>query len=180
MESSSSRWHHAPEHRFLPCAVYFVTASTYRQARLFQSPERLDLLQETLLSEAERYEWNLQAWACFSNHYHFVALAPVNAGSLSSMLRAVHSRTAVVVNRLDGQAGRRVWSQFRDTCLTSERSYFARLNYTIRNPERHGVVKDAREYPWCSMAWFMERAEEGFRRAVMSFDESKVLIADDF
>ncbi|MDE3111185.1 MAG: hypothetical protein KGL02_14775, partial [Acidobacteriota bacterium] len=65
----------------------------------------------------------LQAWAIFPNHYHFVALsdAPKN---LPVVIRKLHSITSHVVNKMDGCAGRKVWFQYWDTRLTNQRSYF--------------------------------------------------------
>jgi putative transposase len=77
MPSSDHRdWHHAPSHR-LPDfgGTYMVTAATYQKARHFNTEERLSLLQSALFAEATSYEWQLQAWAVFANHYHFVAAA---------------------------------------------------------------------------------------------------------
>jgi len=157
-----------------------VTASTLRKSHLFAGADRLDFLLGAMRAETERFGWLMEAWAVFPNHYHFVALAPERAETLTPMMRAIHSRSAIRANRLDATPGRRVWFQYRDTCLTNETSYLARLNYTHRNPEKHGVVRDARDYRWCSMAWFAENAEDGFRRTVLSFDASKVEILDDF
>lgn len=180
MGTTDRLWHHSPSHRFVAGATYFVTAATCGKAPFFKGDARLARLREALFSEAMRFGWNLAAWALFANHYHLVALAPEDASTLSALIRSVHSKTAIAVNKLDATPGRRVWIQYRDTCLTSEKSYFARLNYTHRNPARHGVVKDAREYRWCSMAWFLETSEAGFRKTVLAFDESKVEIQDDF
>ena len=82
------------------------------------------------------FGWQLEAWAVFSNHYHIVAHSPVaedGAASLSQVLGLLHEKTAKHVNRLDGAAGRKVWQNFRETRLTYEKSYLARLNYTHQN-----------------------------------------------
>jgi putative transposase len=124
-----------------------VTAGTYRKEDLFRTPERLTILQDHLLSLAPAYGWQLQAWAVFSNHYHFVALSPGDANSLRSLVRHLHSITARQVNSLDHTPGRKVWFEYWDTHLTYERSYLARLNYVHQNPVRHGLVTTAADYP---------------------------------
>jgi len=52
------------------------------------------------------------------------------------MLRVLHVKTAEWVNRLDGRPGRQVWFNFRETRLTYQRSYLARLNYVHQNPAK--------------------------------------------
>jgi len=52
-----------------------VTAGTYYKAPFFRGADRLKYLCGMLLEFAEKYAWQLQAWAVFPNHYHFVALS---------------------------------------------------------------------------------------------------------
>lgn len=126
------------------------------------------------------YNWLAQAWAVFSNHYHFVAKSPVEATSLKSMIQRLHSQTSREVNKLDEAPGRQVWFQYWDTCLTFEKSYYARLNYVHNNPVKHGLVEIAENYPFCSAAWFKSQIEPGFRRKVESFRYDRLKIVDDF
>ena len=173
-------WAHAPSHLFTPNAAYIVTAGTYHKALLFDTAEKRDFLLWSLFDEAERWKWELQAWAVMGNHYHFVAQAPDDAETLKRMIMSLHSRTAIELNKRDGAPGRKVWFQYRDTCVTNERSYFARLNYVHHNPVKHGLTGNAANYRWCSMGWFMRDARSGFRRTVLSFPHDRVKIEDEF
>jgi putative transposase len=111
-------WPHAPVHRLDAAGAYMVTAGTYQKAHRFRGPDRLKLLQDQLLSLALQYGWQLQAWAVFSNHYHFVALSPDNRSSLRQMISHLHTTTAHELNRLDGCEGRKIWFQYWDAHLT--------------------------------------------------------------
>ncbi|TAN38031.1 MAG: hypothetical protein EPN23_03520 [Verrucomicrobia bacterium] len=173
-------WHHRPAHLFLPNQLYRVTAGTHHKEHFFRSDDRLRLLQETFFACIRRSGWELQSWAIFSNHYHFIAQAPVQAETLKPMLQRLHSLTAREINRLDQTAGRKVWFQYWDTCLTYEKSYLARLHYVNHNPVHHGLVAVATQYPFCSAAWFAERAEPTFRRKVESFTCNHITVVDDF
>jgi len=91
----------------------------------------LRVLHRGLLTVARDFGWQLEAWAVFSNHYHFVGHAPSDAqdaATLSQMLGVLHTKTGGWINRLDGTPGRQVWHNFWDTRLTYQRSYLARLN----------------------------------------------------
>ena len=154
-------WPHAPTHRLAEGGTYFVTASTYLKAHHFRGSERLRVLHRGLLTVARDFHWQLEAWAVFSNHYHFIGHSPPDApdaSNLSDMLSVLHVKTARWVNRLDRTPQRQVWFNFRETRLTYPRSYFARLNYTHQNPVKHGLVPVANQYPWCSAAWFERTA----------------------
>jgi putative transposase len=179
-DATFSDWPHAPCHLFVPHATYFITAGTYLKQMLFNSPAKRDFLMETLFEEALRWNWRLEAWAILANHYHVVACAPELADSLKSLLNAIHSKTAIWLNKHDAQSGRKCWYRYRDTCLTYQKSYLARLNYTHHNPVKHGVVKDAEDYRWCSLAWFKEQAEPRFRDRVLSLKYDRINVEDDF
>ena len=173
-------WPHAPVHRLGEAGAFVVTAGTHRKQHLFREPERLKLLHDSLLAVAGDYGWRLQAWAVFSNHYHFVALSPDDASSLSILLKRLHAITALDVNRLDSTPGRKVWFQYWDTHLTYERSYLARLNYVHQNPVHHGLVPVASRYPWCSAAWFERTADRAFYDTVVRMKVDRVNVHDEF
>jgi putative transposase len=150
MAELKTPWPHAPTHRLAERGTYFVTASTYLQAHHFRGAKRLKVLHRGLLTVANKFDWQLEAWAVFSNHYHFVAHSPANAedaSSLGDMLSVLHVKTAEWVNKLDAAPGRQVWFNFRETKLTHQRSYLARLNHVHQNAVTHGRVPVACQYP---------------------------------
>jgi putative transposase len=114
-------WPHAPTHQLSSRAAYFLTAGTYLKAHYFRDPERLDVLQRGILKLCQDFGWHLEAWAVFSNHYHWVAHSPAteeDAANLRTLLGILHTSTARWVNRLDGTPNRQVWHNYWDTRLT--------------------------------------------------------------
>jgi putative transposase len=146
-----------------------VTAGTYLKADHFRGAERLAVLQRGLLKVAADYGWRLEAWAVFSNHYHFVGHSPEKAESLSEMLAVLHHKTANWVNRLDGANGRKVWFNFWERRLTTQRAYLARLKYVHHNAVRHGLVPVANQYPWCSAGWFERESSPAMVKSIYRF-----------
>ena len=175
-----SRWPHAPCHKFNDAGTYIITASTLHKELLFKTPQELDILQNTLFELSLKYDWRLEAWAIFPNHYHFIAHSPVDPTTLKKFITHLHASTAKILNEQHNKSGRKVWHQFWDTQLTYEKSYLARLNYVMQNPVKHGLVKNAEEYPWCSIRWFAENAPNSRRRSIESFKTDQVQVKDDF
>ena len=140
-------WPHAPTHRLTETGVYMVTAGTYQKMPLFSDTPRLRMLHTALLTIADRHGWCLEAWTVLANHYHFVADAPTDAGSLVAFLRELHSRTAVALNKYDDTPGRKVWHNYWETRITHQPAYLARLNYVHQNAVKHGLVAVANQYP---------------------------------
>jgi putative transposase len=176
-----------------------VTAGTYFKKPLFRGADRLGYLCDMLLELAEQYAWQLQAWAVFPNHYHFVALSPAALdcggsppllkagagsrtpkGSLTEFTRHLHSVTAIQANKWDQTAGRQAWYQYWDTQLTYQKSYLARLGYVHKNAVHHGLVREPSLYPWCSTGWFQRKAATSFYKTVMGMKVDRVRVADDY
>jgi putative transposase len=182
MSEAHTPWPHAPTHQLAHQGTYFVTASTYLKAHHFRGAERLRVLHRGLLTVTRDFGWQLEAWAVFSNHYHFVGHSPVderNATNLPAMLAMLHEKTAKWANRLDGKPQRKVWFNYRETRLTYQKSYFARLNYTHQNPVKHGLVAVAHLYPWCSASWFERSASAAQAKAIYRFRTDGLKVDDE-
>ena len=173
-------WPHAPIHKLCERGTYIVTAGTLHKRHYFRGDERLELLESKLLELATQYDWQLEAWAVFSNHYHFIAHAGLQARKLKDMLSHLHTATATVLNQLDKESERQVWHNFWDTELTIETSYLARLHYVHTNAVKHNLVKVANLYRWCSAAWFERTATPAQVKTIYSFGLSRVRVFDDF
>ena len=176
-------WPHAPEHRLSVRGTYFVTASTYLRPHHFAGKARLAVLHRGLLKVAADFGWRLEARAVFSNHYHFIGHSPAaadTAESLSRMLGLLHERTAKWVNKLDAAPGRKVWHNYRETRLTFEKSYLARLNYTHQNAVKHRLVPVANQYPWCSARWFERTATPAQIKTLYRFKSDQLKVPDEF
>lgn len=176
----SKDWPHAPLHRLSGKGTFIVTAGTLHKEHLFNDAARLDLLESRLLTFAREFDWQLEAWAVFSNHYHFVGTSLEDASSLKPFLAKLHSETGRMVNQWDGVAGRQVWHNFWDTELTFETSYFARLNYVHHNAVKHGLVRVANQYRWCSASWFERAATPAQVKTIYSFKTERLKVFDEF
>jgi putative transposase len=160
-----------------------VTASTLNRLHHFKNAKRLAVLNRGLLKVTAEFGWALEAWAVFSNHYHLVAHSPEteeSASSLGDMLGLLHEKTAKWINRLDKTPGRQVWFNFRETRLTYEKSYLARLNYTHQNAVKHGLVHVANQYPWCSARWFEGTARQAQVNMIYRLKVDRLRVVDDF
>ena len=172
-------WPHAPPHRFGDAGIYFVTAGTFRKQHFFRDRTALDFVQACLFELATYHGCSLQAWSLFSNHYHLVVEA--GAGEqIKALLKRFHVETAKAINARDGAPGRHVWFQYRDTALTFERSWLARLRYTHENAVHHGLVRVASDYSWCSASWFERTARPAFAATVARVKIDRASVYDDF
>jgi putative transposase len=172
-------WPHAPLHRFGEAGVYFVTGATYQKQHFYPDGEQLDLLQHLLFAKAQQHRCSLQAWALFPNHYHLVVSAD-DGLAVRKLITRFHSEAALDANRRDQTKGRKVWFQCRETRLTFERSWLARLRYTHENAVHHGIVADAQTYRWCSASWFAATARSAFVETVRRIRIDRVQVYDEY
>jgi putative transposase len=170
-------WPHGPLHRITERGIYFITASTYLKEHYYRNASALDELQNLLFATAKEHAIDLYSWALLSNHYHLVV---ESQQTLLPFIRKLHSVAARERNRGDCVAGRRVWFQYRDTQLTHESSYLARLKYVNENAVHHGIVLRATNYRWCSATWFEDHAERAFVRTVQALKIDRINLPDDF
>jgi len=173
-------WPHAPVHRLSENGVYFVTASTLYKRHFFDTNTKRDLLERLLLSLAKQHGWQLEAWAVLANHYHCVARGNPLSANLGEFLHKLHHTAASELNQMEGQRGREVWYNFRDTRLTHQHSYLARLHYVHQNAVKHGLVAVGSAYPWCSAAWFERTASPAQVKTIYGFKIDRVSVYDDF
>jgi putative transposase len=103
-----------------------------------------------------------------------------DAGSLSQMLGALHTKTARWVNKMDAAANREVWHNYWETAPALPKSYFARLNYVHQNAAKHGLVPLASQYPWCSAGWLERTATPAQVRTIYRFKTDKLKIEDSY
>jgi putative transposase len=176
----STRWHHGPEHRFERGRVYMITGATLYKQHFFYNSLRLRSLQQIAFDFAHKGRWCLRSWSFFSNHYHLIAKPLSGSLTLSRFVQGIHSKSARELNNIDEKAGRRIWFQYWDRCLTIESSYYARLNYVNSNPVHHGLVPVASHYPFSS-AWLYEASLSPARhRKLRSYKYEAVKESDDF
>ncbi len=174
-------WPHSPPHRLLGQGTYMFTAGTYLKKHIFNTPDKLNLIEGSLISTFAQTEFQLQAWAVMSNHYHFIVNSRGNnPEKLKKHISNIHRETSLDVNKIDSKPGRKVWFQFWDSKISYPKSYFARLKYVHNNPVHHKLVATADNYQWCSAAWFKLNAPSGFIRMIESFKIDNLNVEDDF
>jgi putative transposase len=136
-EEHLKKYRHAPAHLFLSDYCYFVTAGTYERKPYFDVDAKKELLFDTICEMLGEDLSGLHAWVILSNHYH-VLVTLKDAFRLPEIIRKIHSKSAVLLNKLSQRPGRKVWYQYWDECIRDEKDFYAKLNYIHWNPVKHG------------------------------------------
>jgi putative transposase len=172
-------WSHAPLHRTENPGWYFLTGGTYLKRPYLVTGDRRASFISLIASAAEEFNVELQAWVALINHYHLMILATEPA-SIAPFVRKIHSVNARELNALDQTPGRKVWFQYHDKWIDSEKAYFSRINYIHQNPVHHGIVDRAENYRWSSLRVFEDRVGTALAKTVRSFRTDSLNVVDDY
>lgn len=177
-------WPHAPPHHLMHSGAYMVTVGTYGKNHYFDSNVKLQAIQNGLLKYAAQYGWTIEAWAVFSNHYHFVGHSPSpdkqSPVNLSQFLRHFHAKSSNWINEVDSKQDRKIWHNYWETRLTRQKSYLARLNYVHQNPVKHGLTSVANQYPFCSARLFEQTEKPSTIKTIYSFKTDRINVLDEY
>lgn len=172
---------HTPPHLYRSGVQYFITASTYKGLRLLDDQAQEHLIRSMHMA-SERHGWVIEDWVVLDNHYHLMASAPKERSSLSEFIGEYHRFTALFVRKhsVASRLVARVFSNYWDTCITHERSYYTRLNYIYHNPVKHGYVQHAKDYRWGSFADRYRLQREYVARLIQDFPYDRVRVVDEY
>ena len=125
----------------------------------------------TLINAArEKFRMRILAHNLLGNHFHFV-LWPRGDDDVPRFMKWLEQKHAQRFHRKGGTVGSGAVFQGRyvSRMISEDRKLFTALRYVESNARRHGFVKRAEDWPWCS-AW--NRAPIG---PTVVIDDSPVL-----
>jgi putative transposase len=118
-----------------------------RQAIFLDDRDRrryLDLLQHV----CGVLEWRVLAWCLMTNHVHLVVAVP--GGTISKGMQLICGDYGQEFNWRHGLTGHLFQGRFRAEPVMHERYLFELARYVDLNPERAGVVSNAKRWNWSS------------------------------
>lgn len=96
--------------------------------------------------DGERYE--LRAWVVMPNHVY--VLFKVGDVAMADILESWKSFTAKEANKLLGRTGRFWQPDYWDTFMRNGEHEAQIRGYIESNPAKAKLVRDRKEWPWCS------------------------------
>jgi putative transposase len=88
--------------------------------------------------------------------------SPENPESLSKFTASYHKFTSRRWNKEDSYHGRKVWWNYWDTCIRSEKDYNNRLRYIFWNPVKHRLGENPEDYLYSNYQEFLRKADFHF------------------
>ena len=139
---------HRPPHIIHPDSLYFITASTWNKDKFFDDDAKLTTFASLLYRDIEMYGIKLEAWVVLPNHYHII-INVSKSNLLPRFIRKFHSDSALYINKLDNKK-RKVWYQYWERLIKTEKDFYTRINYIHNNCIKHGISSNMNDYKFSS------------------------------
>lgn len=101
----------------------------------------------------------LYAWIILDNHLH-ILIRTKTGKMLGKFINSFQGKSAIELNKMDNNLGRKVWYQYWDRCIRNEKEFYTRINYIHHNPVKHKYVKNIEEYEFSSYHHYREKYGE--------------------
>lgn len=149
-------WHSPPHLEYVGFLTFIITAACYEHKPILGSTqERLLQCEAEIADICTELKSRLFAWCVLPNHYHFL----VRTDRIREMRKAIgrfHGRTSRQWNIEDNVPGRKIWHNFFERPMRSNRHFWASVNYIHHNPVHHGHADRWQDWTFSSAAAFIE------------------------
>ena len=171
---------HTPPHLHKDSAKYFITAALFQKMKILDDDCKDKLLSSIMLA-CWNHNWSLEDWVILDNHYHIMVNSPKNESNISKFVSEYHKFTALYVKKsAKYQDLPKIFDNYWDTCITYERSYYARLNYIYFNPVKHGYADNAEDYRWGSFFHRYKKENKYLEKMKETYPFEGINVKDDY
>ena len=147
---------HYPPHYYLDNKIYFITSRTVDKNRFFNTKEKKNLLKKILIEAGNKFNIGFYAWIILDNHYHLL-LNVLKGDSISDFMKIINGKSAFLLNGIDKVRKRKIWFNYWDTCIRSEKDFWMRFNYVHHNSIKHRYAEKMKDYYFSSYNYWLEK-----------------------
>lgn len=175
-------YRHNPPHLFVPNAKYFITSGTYHKQYYLQSRQAKEILIDSIIRGFTDQNWLVEDWVILDNHYHVIVNASEEAARLSKIMQTIHKFSSNILSKSIPELRiiKKIWHNYWDTCLTYEKSYYARIHYLWFNPVRHGCVDNPEKWEYGSYYYRIKEGKNNVNKIIKEYPIDKIKVKDDF
>ena len=138
-----------PKHRTAPGTSYFVTTKCWQGRAVFQVPENVDILIETLLHYRDRKNYALHEFVVMPDHLHLL-LTPSTTTSLEKVMQLIKGGSSHQMHKARNQK-MEIWQiGFHDWTVRDFADWQTKVEYIHTNPVRAKLVQKPEHWPYSS------------------------------
>jgi putative transposase len=140
----------------VPGGTFFFTVRLLDRGSTLLT-DHISAFGEAMRQARVRKPFHVDAWVVLPDHAHAIWTLPPGDHDCSSRWRAVKIAFSKALNKA-GIAGSQdgIWERhYLDYRVADDAEYAALVDYVHTNPLRHGVCRQASEWPWSSLHRFV-------------------------
>ena len=145
-----------PPHIFQDKTMYFITTRTRDRTDVLLTHTHKQIYWDVFEESLSLFSVPLYGWTINVDHCHFL-LYLLKSVDLAKFIQKLHGKSSFLLNKHDKKVGRKIWVNYWDRCIRSERDFFTRLNYIHHNPVKHGYVDKIENYHWSSYQFYQKK-----------------------
>jgi len=141
---------------YIEGAIYFVTTVVRERKPIFNKPDMVELLLDTLREVKKHHPFAMNAYAILFEHCHLL-LRPTGASNISAIMHSFKRNVTVrVKQRMKELRSMRLWQgRFWEHVIRDEKDLVNHYDYIHFNPVKHGLVGKPEDYPWSSYSYWL-------------------------
>ena len=176
------RYNNRPPHLYQNENIYFLTARTVNSKAYFSSDKKKNIILAALTEALAENKFEIFSWVILDNHYH--CQIKVKQGiDLPNFVQKIHGLSSRNLNKLEDIEGRKIWWNYWDKCLNTEKDFWIHFNYIHNNPIKHGYIKDFDQlasYKFSSYGHYLKlRGQEWLDSAFEQYPVIDFILEDD-
>jgi putative transposase len=102
----------------------------------------------------------IHAYVQLDNHAHLLATPRGGADALGRMMQSLGRRYVATFNRRHGRSGTLWEGRYRAAVVDPESALLCCMRYIESHPQRSGIIGDAAQYAWSSLAHHLGRRRD--------------------
>jgi len=141
-----------------PGAWYHVMNRGRRRENIFLSSTDYKIFLQTLHETSDEWNLKISAYCLMANHYHLLVHTP--DGNISRSMRHVNGVYTQRFNRHHKTDGQLFRGRYKAVLIDEDSHLLEVLRYIHRNPLRAGIIKQLKDFVWCSHKGYISTAKK--------------------
>ena len=130
--------------------THAITLKGHNSQVVFYDDEDRETFLEAIDMACVKYSVRLAAWTFMSNHVHMVMHGKIK--DFAPFFQSVKSRYAKFYHGKYGGEGTLWKGRYRSDGIESREEYAERIQYTLNNPVKAGIVDSPEKYKWSNFS----------------------------
>jgi putative transposase len=143
---------------YYPGQIVFITQIVKDRKTVFDNPDMVELLKETLANVQKLHSYTMLAYVFLPDHFHLL-IQPTGQSNFSQIMHSLKFNfTRTYKQKINCDSSLSFWQKrFWDHVIRDETDLKNHIQYIHYNPVKHGIVADIRTWQDSSYSIWEER-----------------------